>query len=140
MMDTPFLVLDAEAVSALANPRERGASARRAQALTARVERHGAIIRIPAAVLAELYRGGPRDAAIDRIANVEDWVVPTDRFIARLAGHLLGRRHLDSRHAIDALVVATAITLAPSVVVTGDPDDLKALASGHPNVEVVALR
>src|SRR5438128_1508968 len=112
---TRWVVLDAEAVSALARPDERGVAARRAQAIVAVAEQLSAPIRIPAAVLVEVYRGGPRDAAVDRVANVADRVIPIDAEIARLAGRMLGRRRLDSRHAVDALVVATAATLGPSI-------------------------
>jgi hypothetical protein len=136
---TEFLVLDAEAVSVLAHPRERGVAARRAQAVLAEAERRSALVRIPAAVLAELVRGGRRDAAVDRVVNAEDRVVATDAPIARLAGRMLGKRRLDSCHAIDAFVVATAARLGPSVVLTGDPVDLSALAVDHPHVRVRRL-
>src|SRR4051794_19441888 len=102
-----YVVLDSEAVSALAYPRERGASARRAQAVLVAAERRSALIRVPAAVLVEVYRGGRRDAAIDRVVNVPERVVAIDARVARLAGRMLGRHRLDSRHAVDAVVVAT---------------------------------
>ncbi len=38
--------------------------------------------------------------------------------------------------AIDALVVATAIRLGGGLILTHDPDDLSALAAGHPNVRI----
>ena len=135
-----YVVLDSEAVSSLAHPRERGASARRAQAVLVAAERRSALIRVPAAVLVEVFRGGPRDAAIDRIVNVPERVVATDARIARLAGRMLGRHDLDSRHAVDAIVVATAAALGASLILTGDPNDLDRLAVEHPQVVVVALR
>jgi predicted nucleic acid-binding protein len=136
---TSYVVLDSEAVSALAFPRERGVSARRAQAILAEAERRNALVRIPAVVLAEVYRGKPRDAGIDRIVNEPNRVVTLDARAGRLAGRMLGRRKLDSRHAVDALVVATAATLGAAVVVTGDPSDLAKLASDHRNVVIVGL-
>jgi predicted nucleic acid-binding protein len=134
-----YVVLDSEAVSTLAHPRERGASARRAQAVLVAAERRSALIRVPAAVLVEVYRGGLRDAAIDRVVNVPERVVVTDARVARLAGRMLGRRKLDSRHAVDAIVVATAAALGASVILTGDPNDLRALAVEHPRVIVLPL-
>ncbi len=65
--------------------------------------------------------------------------MPLDHRIARLAGALLGRRRLDSRHAVDATVVATAARLGGAVVLTADPADLRALAAGHANVAISAL-
>lgn len=134
-----FVVLDSEAVSALASPRERGVAARRAQAVLVEAERRNALIRVSAAVLLEVYRGGARDAAIDRIVGLPGRVVSVDRPIARLAGSLLSRRRLDSRYAVDALVVATAAILGPSLILTSDKGDLEALASALPHVRVVAL-
>ncbi len=91
---TEYVVLDAEAVSALAHPSERAASARRAQAILVVAEQRNALIRIPAAVLVEVYRGRARDTGVDRIAQVPDRVVPLDQRIARVAGRMLGRRGL----------------------------------------------
>src|SRR5688500_17841105 len=104
-----FLVLDSEAVSALSAAGERGVAARHAQAVLAVAARRNALVRIPAAVLAEVYRGGRRDAAVDRIVGRANRVVPLDHRIARVAGGFLGRDGLDSCHAVDASVVATAV-------------------------------
>lgn len=134
-----FLVLDAEAVSVLAWPEERGVASRRAQAVLAEAERRSALVRIPAAVLTEVYRGSARDAGVDRLVGRGNRVTPLDHRIARLAGALLGRRRLDSRHAVDATVVATAARLGGAVVLTGDPDDLRVLAADHANVAIQAL-
>ncbi len=66
-------------------------------------------------------------------------VVPTDRAIAEHAGRLLERLRLDSCHAVDAFVVATAASLGNAVILTGDPDDLRAFAAHVPAVVVQAL-
>lgn len=134
-----FLVLDSEAVSAVASARERGVAARRAQAVLAEAARRNALVRIPSAVLAEVYRGTRRDAAVDRIVGRANRVVPLDHRIARVAGGLLGRDGLDSCHAVDASVVATAVRLDGAAVLTGDPDDLRLLAREHSNVAIIAL-
>lgn len=66
-------------------------------------------------------------------------MVPLDHRTARLAGQLLSRDGLDSCHAVDATVVATAVGLGGALVLTSDPNDLRTLASNHPNVVVQAL-
>ncbi len=134
-----FLVLDSEAVSALAAPRERGAAARRAQAVLTEAARRNALVRIPAAVLAEVYRGSRRDAGVNRVVGRGNRVVALDHRIARIAGGLLGRDQLDSCHAVDASVVATAVGLGGAVIATGDPDDIRSLARDHRNVVVQPL-
>lgn len=134
-----YLVLDSEAVSVLAAPRERGTATRHAHAVLAEAERRNSLVRIPSAVLVEVYRGGKRDAGVDRIVNVPSRIVPLDRRIARIAGAMLGKRRLDSCHSVDAVVVATAASLGAAVVLTGDLSDLSRLAADHPNVAVVSL-
>jgi predicted nucleic acid-binding protein len=134
-----YVVLDSEALSALAAPRERAAAARRAQAVLTEAARRNALVRIPAAVLTEVYRGSRRDAAVDRVVGRGNRVVPLDHRTARVAGGLLGRDRLDSCHAVDASVVATAIRLGGAIVATGDPDDLRSLARDHRNVVVHPL-
>jgi predicted nucleic acid-binding protein len=133
------VVLDSEAVASLARPSERTASTRRAQAVLAVAARRGALVRVPSVVLAELYRDDARDGPIDRLLSAGIGVVTTGRRIARVAGGLLRRHRLDSCHLADAVVIATAARLGEAVVLTGDPDDLRRLAAGHPNIEVVAL-
>lgn len=134
-----FLLLDSEAVSALAGVQERDVAARRAQAVLVEAAKRNALVRIPAAVLAEVYRGSRRDAALDRIVGRANRVVALDHRIARTTGGLLARDRLDSCHAVDASVVATAVRLGGAVVVTGDPDDLRSLAREHRNVAIVPL-
>jgi len=92
------VLLDAEALSVIAFPGERGSAARRAQV-----------------------------------------VLPVDRGIARIAGQLLASAGLDSSAAVDALVVATAISLGATLVLTFDPDDLTVLAMDQPAVVIQAL-
>jgi predicted nucleic acid-binding protein len=131
-------VLDSEALSVLADPKERGASARRAQAVLDAIERRGGTARVPAPVLAEVARTPARAAAVDRVLR-RARVVPTDRRIAEHAGRLLERLSHDSCAAVDAFVVATATALGNAVILTGDPEDLRALAADRPEVVVQAL-
>ena len=65
--------------------------------------------------------------------------MPVDRGIARIAGKLLATAGLSSGSAVDALVVATAICLGATLVLTSDPDDLSLLAMNHPAVAIQAL-
>jgi predicted nucleic acid-binding protein len=94
-------------------------------------------VRIPAAVLVELYRGRGTDEAIDVVlARGFAQVVTTGARMARIAGHLLAGVDAGSDMAIDALVVATAIRLGGGTVVTHDPGELHLLAAEHPNVAI----
>jgi predicted nucleic acid-binding protein len=131
-------VLDSEAVSALAHPTERGSAAKRSQAVLEAIERRGGIARIPAPVLVEVARGSQRTAAVGRVIKTAK-VTDTDRHIAERAGGLLEMLRLDSCHAVDALVVATAASLGTAIVLTGDPDDMRALAGLVTGVAVQPL-
>ena len=97
-------------------------------------------MRVPSAVLVELYRGDGTDAAIDSVlARGFAQVVTTGARTARVAGHLLAAAGAGSELAIDALVVATAIRFGGGVVLTHDPDDLTRLAAGHPGIAIAAI-
>jgi predicted nucleic acid-binding protein len=134
------LILDAEAVNALARARERGALAERARAILQVAHEEGALVRVPAPVLAEVCRGGPFDAPVNRLLNGRgiNVVALTDR-AARRAGSLLARAGLGSAHAVDAFVVATALEFGLAAIATGDPDDLKRLARNAPNLRIIAI-
>ena len=134
------LVLDSEAVSSLARPQVDPGRHRRVRAAMRSAHSRNAPVRIPAAVLVELYRGRGTDEAIDVVlAHGFAQVVTTGARMARIAGHLLGRVGADSAMAIDALVVATAVRFGGGIVATHDPVDLRLLAAGHPNVSVVEI-
>ncbi|MDR0944803.1 MAG: PIN domain-containing protein, partial [Bifidobacteriaceae bacterium] len=95
----------------------------------------------PAAVLAELYRGGGHDQSLDaflaRYPGVQ--VVDTDRTLAKLVGHILAAAHRTSADHVDATVVATAALHGRSIILTSDPDDITALVHDHPKIIVEAL-
>lgn len=86
-------------------------------------------------VLAETVRGaGPRDAPVNMtLAQFEPHPL-LDEPTARLAGELLSAARSNS--TIDALVAAEAINRSPSLLVTGDVDDMGTLLDGHPGVSV----
>jgi hypothetical protein len=134
------LILDSEAFSRLARTRSDRGQVTVLVALRAAVD-EGAAVLVPAAVLAEQYRGGPHDQVVDsylgRSTGIE--VVDTTRTLARLIGNLLARAGKGSKDHVDAAVIATALSVGGGVVLTGDPDDLAALAEGTVGVSVETL-
>lgn len=89
-----------------------------------------ATITIPAAVIAEWWRGSHRallDGALLEALSPE---------LGQAAGLLLAAT--GGSNAVDACVVASAATRG-DLVATGDPDDLRALARSMRNVTVVAV-
>lgn len=134
------LILDSEALNALARAKERPALALRARAVLEIAHEEHALVRVPAPVLAELCRGGPRDATIDHVLNSRGIVVvPLTERTARRGGALLAAAKLASAHAVDAFVVATAAELAPAVIATHDRQDLAKLSANVRDVRVVAI-
>jgi hypothetical protein len=93
---------------------------------------------VPAPVLVEVARSTARRAALDRILRRLP-VVNADRAVATRTGGLLGAPGLDSRHAVDALVAATALGERPAVLLTGDPHDLTRLVGDASGARVQAL-
>jgi hypothetical protein len=134
------LVLDAEALSGLARSRAGLPPGAIHAALKAASE-VGADVVVPAAVLAEQYRGGRHDQVVDsclgRLTGIA--VADTTRPLARRVGNLLARAGRGSSDHVDATVVAVAIALGGGVIATGDPNNLEALAAAFPGVVVEAL-
>ena len=134
------LILDAEALNALARAAERRALAERARAILTVAYERRALVRVPAPVLAEVCRGPRYDAAIDHLLNSRGILVcELTRSIAQRAGHLLARLRLSSAHAVDAFVVSTALQYDAAVIASGDPDDIRRLASPYTQVRVFPL-
>jgi hypothetical protein len=134
------LILDSEAVNALANPRERRVLAERASAILQLAHQRRALVRVPAPVLAEVCRGAKQDAAVNRLlGNPGVRVIELSRKVAQKAGHMLARLELSSAHAVDAFVVASALEFDVAVIATGDPIDIQRLAAPFPRVGVFAL-
>jgi hypothetical protein len=97
-------------------------------------------VRVPSAVLVELYRGGGADEPIDQeLGRGYARVVTTGLRIARIAGHLLSDAGRGSEMAVNALVVATAIRLGGGVILTHDPNDLEMLSAEQPNVRIMQV-
>lgn len=129
------LILDSEAVSALAEKR-KGMAERLAAAQQADHR-----VLIPAVVLAEVATGAPTDAAIWHVLSK----IPTvdlPQGVSMRAGALRTRAERVRRKkrdlTVDAIVAATAVELAPSVVITADKSDLELLVDGF-DVKVSAV-
>jgi predicted nucleic acid-binding protein len=118
------LVLDSEGLSKLAAGHPRA----RAYLETARTRR--AQVVVSAVTLAEVLRGGARDATVHRVLS-RIMVVPITPELGRAAGELLGVTGMSGhRCAVDAMVAVTALGLArPVVLLTSDPDDLSRLVA-----------
>ncbi|MGH3978422.1 MAG: PIN domain-containing protein [Pseudonocardiaceae bacterium] len=133
-----MLLLDSEALSAVA----QGPASRRDQvrALMLEMRRRELPVGTVAAVLAEVVRGRPADAAVFaglRRERVE--VHPVDTRVGVRAGQLLGRVRAGSELAVDAFLVAVADLAGGAVVATVDVDDLRRLAEYATAVSVVAV-
>ncbi len=134
------LILDAEAVRALAFPTARRVLAERAAAILRLAHQKRALVRIPAPVLAEVCRGVRYDSAVNHLLNNPGvGILELTRTIAQQAGHLLSRFKLSSVHAVDAFVVAAAAEFDTAVIATGDADDIRRLAAPFPRVGVFSL-
>jgi len=134
------LILDSEALNALAWASHRSVLAERARAILTVAYEERALVRVPAPVLAEVCRGRPEDAAIERVLNGKGiGVIELTEAMARRAGALLERAGLGSAQAVDAFVVATAMAFASAVIATHDPEDLARLASGARQIRVFPI-
>ena len=134
------VVLDSEAISRLARSRD-GATAGTVHKYIQAASITGSNVVVPAAVLAEQYRGGHHDQMLDacltRYPGIH--VINATRALARRIGNLLAQAGVGSAHHVDATVVAVALDWGAAIVLTSDPDDLTLLASGSPNVTIIAL-
>jgi predicted nucleic acid-binding protein len=134
------IVLDSEALNALAHPAERTVLNARARAILTVAHETAALIRVPAPVLAEVCRGGRSDAAVNRLLNSRAILVADlTRAIAQRAGELLARYKLSSAHAVDAFVVATAAQYEHAVIATSDTADLRRLAGSSRRIRILGL-
>lgn len=134
------LILDSEALNALANPMARGALATRARAILSVAHETRALVRVPAPVLAEVCRGPRFDVAVERVLTDRGILVhDLQRAAAQRAGNLLAKAKLSSAHAVDAFVVATALEYEFAVIATADPKDIRRLAAPFKNLTVFAL-
>ena len=122
------LTLDSEPLVAL--DRRNSSSTQRAAAWVKRTVDGGGYLRIPAVVLAEVWRGRQRhnNYGLPRFLNGDRVLVDdVTSEIARLGGELLGGAGTNT--TVDALVVAHAALMGTAGVLTADIADLKPLAS-----------
>lgn len=135
------LVLDAEAVNALLDPRHPSErKVRQAMKAASRLRRD---VVIATGTLAELYRGAGRNQALDGLLARElgDGIVlrDTDRTLARLIGGLLSEAGAGSALFADAHPVAAAVEAGGGIIQTADPDDLTRLAAPYRTVVIEPL-
>lgn len=102
--------------------------------LTEELEFWGDIV-VPASVLAEAWRGGPRSAPIARLLDSSD-VDSLDEARAREVGERLASR--GGRQATDAHVVCCALEIDAAVATT-DAEDVEALCEGLERLAVIPL-
>ena len=122
------LTLDTGALLAL----ERGSP--RVRALLRRALEAGLPLSVPAGVVAQAWRGGPRQARVARLlADPDVRVVPLDDMTARAVGLLCGRS--GHRDIVDVHVALLAQEQGHTVV-TSDPEDLSAVYPGLPLITV----
>lgn len=133
------LVLDAEALSALA--RARGPRFREVRAAIEAARRLQRDVITPAVILAELYRGRGHNQVVDACLSRESFidVRDTDREFARYVGGVLTAARADSSDLADAHAVASAVEAGGGVILTGDQDDLERLAAAYPNIHVAPI-
>lgn len=123
------VVLDADAVTKAAS------NDRRVQAFLTSARKRDARVVVSTITLAEVLRGGRRDASAHRVLN-RITHIPVTADLGRAAGGLLGSAKVADA-TVDAIVAATALAEpGPVVVLTSDPDDLTRLTAGHDSVAV----
>jgi predicted nucleic acid-binding protein len=130
------LVLDADGLTKLAQGNPLAIALARGTYQT-----HASIVTC-ASTLAEVLRGGPRDASVHRIL-ADITVVPVGPRQGRAAGELLGQTGLSGhRCALDALLAVVALAQPrPVVLLTSDAEDMRRLTEepGRPRAERIEV-
>lgn len=131
------VVLDNAALAALAGEATPAKRIVRAAA-TAAIRREREVV-VPAVVLAEMYRGRHHNQVVDACLSRETGLAirDTDRALARLVGGILTAAGRGSADIVDAHVIGAAVECGGGVCLTGDPDDLEALAAPYANVQII---
>jgi hypothetical protein len=127
------IVLDAGAV--LAAERDD----RRFGELWQRALARDATILMPSTVVAETWRGSKTNPRIARLFPAIDQVPQLDLVAAKSVGSLLARRGAGRGHVIDAHVADVALANQPALVVTSDPEDIRALLPDGADVRILKL-
>lgn len=107
------------------------------RALLAGALKAGSPLAVPAGVIAQTWRGGPRTARIARLLGDETVeIVDLDAPVAKAVGLLSARcGHPD---VVDVSVALCAAERGHAIVTT-DPGDLTALAAVNPNLELLTI-
>ena len=137
------LIFDSEALSRVARLSSNAAKMKLVTPYLKSAYREGTPILIPAAVLAEQYRGGGHDQAIDAwLSRNSEFaiIVDTDRALAREIGHILAKHGRGTADHVDAAVVAVAARHGGGVILTSDDGDVGLFADGLPGIHVEILR
>ncbi len=129
------LVLDSEAMAALARGGEQERTVR--AALTAAADASTEVV-VPAAALAELYRGVAGDQAVDACLGAEGGiaVIPTDRPLARRIGKILADAGRATEDHADGSLVAVCAAAGGGLILTGDPRKVTELCGRTPSIVV----
>ncbi len=90
-----------------------------------------ALVVVPVVVVAQVIRGGPSDARVNRILKGVEEFTPVTLALARQAGALLAAT--GTTDVVDALVVVEALRLLPAAILTSDPGDLRLLLQRDPS-------
>ena len=88
--------------------------------------RMGLPIRVPAAALAQVWRGGPRSAPLARLLKQPIGVVSVDERAARQIGEFIASLRLPSGARVDVVDAHVALTTraTKSLVYASDPKDM----------------
>ena len=104
-------------------------------ALLEEAEECGDEVVIPASVLAQAWRGGPRAARLAKLVNASEIDVLSESR-AREVGGRLGSR--GKRDVVDAHVVCCAVE-REAAILTSDPDDAEALVEPGEDIELIRV-
>lgn len=100
----------------------------RVRALLREIQNEERRLLLPAPVLAQVWRRPAEQVAVrSLVGSARAEIVPLDGALAEAVGVLCGRTK--TRDVVDAAVVIVA-RRADAIVVTSDPDDLRALDGG----------
>jgi predicted nucleic acid-binding protein len=99
------------------------------------IRRRRGYVVVPAGVLAEAWRGGPRSAPLARLLDICE-VDPLDEERAKEIGVRLGGR--GTRNVVDAHVVCCALE-HQAAVATSDPNDMESLTAAGEHLTLAVV-
>lgn len=108
---------------------------RRMMATLKSIHRRGEEVTVPSAVVAEVWRGGPRSARVAALL-LACVVEPLFEDLARIAGEAIGA--VEGATVVDAIVMSSAASRGDRVL-TSDLDDLDRLRSYFPTVRLTGV-